>query len=529
MSEFVLHIDLTTEKCRKEPYEFKKGIPYGRGLAAKLIEEHTGLETDRYDPENVIVLTPGLLVGCKTPSGNRMFIGTVEGKGKGLQMCNTTGNMPQKLGSLGLAGIVITGKAASPDTVIHLDETGIAFNKCPELAKSHAGEIVHALRNKYSHGSAVLGICETGVRRMSLASFFCTYPEGSPEYHSPRSGFGDVFGAKNLKALVVDAKGSFLRDCVHPDTYWEYSKQLTRVITQDEICGDALPGYGSITLLKILKSGRTLDGMEPRKEQKHGVQKAMTPIEKKRQKINYTCAPMCAIGCLNRHSDYEGRQYSSPAESEVNAALVNCFGLSDYDLATAIQKKATDICIVGTEFVTSAKVFAEANGIEHGENHLLEWLDEIEKGTLVGRVIASRTFGVASLYGEKDLRRWLDKEAIDEEHLFQIQMNNAYPALANLSGLELLYAQIFVLENLGLCIFTSFALLDNPKSFELLARMTEERTGVKVTPEELILDARECIKNERELKERRWKAAQKTDIPPFTKVLYRYFDRQKEN
>ena len=49
MSEFVLHIDLTTEKCRKEPYEFKKGVPYGRGLAAKLIEDHTGLETDRYD------------------------------------------------------------------------------------------------------------------------------------------------------------------------------------------------------------------------------------------------------------------------------------------------------------------------------------------------------------------------------------------------------------------------------------------------------------------------------------------------
>ena len=496
MSEFILHIDLTTEKCRKEPYEFKKGVPYGRGLAAKLIEDHTGLETDRYDSENVIVLTPGLLVGCKTPSGNRMFIGTAEGKGRGLQLCNTTGNMPQKLGSLGLAGIVITGKASAPNTVIHLDETGVAFERCPELAKSHAGEIVHALRNKYSHGSAVLGICETGVRRMSLASFFCTYPEGSPEYHSPRSGFGDVFGAKNLKALVVDAKGSFLRECAHPDAYWEYSKQLTRVITQDEICGDALPGYGSITLLKILKSGRTLDGMEPRKEQKHGVRKATTPIEKKRQRINYTCAPMCAIGCLNRHSDYEGRQYSSPAESEVNAALVNCFGLSDYDLATAIQRKATDICIVGTEFVTAAKVFAEATDIEHGEKHLLEWLD---------------------------------KEAIDDEHLFQIQMNNAYPALANLSGLELLYAQIFVLENLGLCIFTSFALLDNPESFELLAKMTEERTGVKVTPEELILDARECIQKERELKERRWKAAQKMDIPPFTKVLYRYFDRQKEN
>lgn len=525
MNESILYINLSQETWERRPYEFHKGESYGRGLLARLIEENTELETDRYDENNVIVVAPGLLVGCKTPSGCRMFVGTLEGKGRGLQICNTTGNMPQKIGSLRLAGIVITGRAKNPDTVIHLDEKGVTFGRRPDFIGKHTGDMVHALRQEYTANSAIIGICDTGIRKMSLASFFCTYPNGTPEYHCPRSGFGDVFGSKNLRALVVDAPGSFLRECENPEEYWTYSKKLTAQITGNEICGEALPGYGSITLLKILKSGKTLDGMEPRKERKDGIRQAHSPIEKKRQHINYTCAPMCAIGCLNRHSDYEGKQYSSPAESEVRAALMNCFGSGDYQLSTEIQKRSTDIGIVGTEFVTAAKVFAEANGIEQGENHLLEWLDEIESGTLVGRVIASRTKGVASLYGEQDLRKWLDREAIEDEHLFRIQMNSVYPSLSHLSGLELLYAQIFVLENLGFCIFTSFAILDRPESFEILARMVTARTGEIVTPEELIVYANDCIQNEKALRERRWKAAQKTDIPPFTKVLYRYFNR----
>lgn len=525
MTERILRIDLTQKTYEYTPYDFAEGTAYGRGLAQKLIEENTALTTDRYDAENVIVLAPGLLVGCKAVSATRLFVATLAGKGKGIQISNTTGDMPQKLGSLNIAAVVIKGIAEVPGTIVHIDEDGVEFDSS-NLDDATAPEIVDSVRNMYTGQSAVLGSTRAGDRKFSLAGFICTYPVGKPSFHCPRSSFGDIFGAKNIRAIAIDC-GSFLtRDCADGDRMWSYSKALTQKIINDDVCGGALPGYGSVTLLKILKSKHTLDGLVLEDAKKLGHKPATSPIKKKREGVNYTCAPLCVVGCLNRHAAKEGEQYSSPAESEVNAAIQNCYGITDIDLTKAVQLRASELGIISTEYVTATKVYAEAAGIEHGEEHLLEWLEDIDQGTLVGRVIASRTHGVASLYGDVDLKRWLDRKAIQDENLFDVQLKSKYPKLAHLNPLELLYAQIFVLENLGFCIFTSFAILDDPECVEMMAGMFESKTGIRMTGENLIVYANECINQEKTYEEKRWKAAQRTDIPPFTKVLYRYFDQQ---
>lgn len=560
MKDRILRIDLSSEKYETEAVDFGPGSAYGRGLVAELLEKETPLTADRYDEENVIILAPGYLVGCKAPSATRMFVATLEGKGKGMQICNTTGNMPQKLGSLGYAAVIIRGRAKASNTVVHIDEEGASFARFPELESMRTGEMVSFLRKSYNRGSSIIGTCRSGDRKMSLSSFFMTYPEGAPGYHCPRGGFADILGDKRLRAVVVDSDSVFGRECADPDRLWDAGKRLTRAIVSDEVCGGALPGYGSITLLQILKSGKSLGKLSVTREKpiRFSDDEPMTPIRKKMEGINYTCAPMCVVGCLNRHASDGGHRYSSPAESEVNAALISCFGFSDPELASRIQHKATELGIISSEFVTSAKVYAEAVGItiakEQGESTdngaesdsavpeyssdearadvhsselLLDWLDEIDNGTVLGRVIASRTHGVASLYGEKDLRELLDRKAIQDEDRYNVRMSAMYPSLSHLSPLELLYDQIFVLENLGLCIFTSFALLDDPDCLDILAEQFEARSGVSATAEEMILYAGKCIENEKAFEFRRWRAAQKADIPQFTKVLYSYFDSKQ--
>lgn len=561
MKDRILRIDLSNEKYETEALDFGPDSAYGRGLVAELLEKETPLTADRYDEENVIILAPGYLAGCKAPSATRMFVATLEGKGKGMQICNTTGNMPQKLGSLGYAAVIIRGRAKASNTVVHIDEEGVTFARFPELENMRTGEIVSFLRKNYDRGSSIIGACRSGDRKMSLSSFFMTYPEGTPAYHCPRGGFADILGDKRLRAVVVDSDTVFGRECADPDRLWDAGKRLTQAIISDEVCGGALPGYGSITLLQILKSGKSLGKLSVTGEKpvRSTDDEPMTPIRKKMEGINYTCAPMCVVGCLNRHASDGGHRYSSPAESEVNAALIGCFGFSDPELASRIQHKATEIGIISSEFVTSAKVYAEAVGItiakDQGESPvseyehepmpdvpepaaaagadvrspelLLDWLDEIDNGTVLGRVIASRTHGVASLYGEKDLRELLDRKAIQDEDRYNVRMSAMYPSLSQLSPLELLYDQIFVLENLGLCIFTSFALLDDPECLDILAEQFEARSGVPMTAEEMILYAGKCIENEKAFEFRRWSAAQKADIPQFTKVLYSYFDSKQ--
>lgn len=519
MAERIIYVDLNNRTAYSEEYSFREKRLYGRGLVLEIFRKHVPDETSRFSPDNLIVIAPGLFAGNQAPSACRMSVATIESRDGGVQVCNTTGNMPQKLGSMGIAAIAVKGASAEKGMVVHIGPDGVRFSTDDSLTGRKTPEIIHELKARYGRNSAIIGAGTAADMRMPLSTFFCTYPDGIPEYHSPRNGFGDVWGAKNLKAIVVEADGYFDRECADPERFRTLGRRLADKLVNDEICGKALPSYGSITLMKILESSQPLD--ELKKDEKPPV--AATRGERR---INRNCAPMCVIGCLNRHSGRSGERYSSPAQIETQAAIERCFGIDDYELAARIQTTATDIGIVATEFVTSCKTFAEACGIENGEEHLLSWLREVEEGSLTGRVIASRTSGVAQLYSDEDLEDWIDRRAVQDEELFDVRMSTAYSSLQGLSELDILYAQIFVLENLGFCIFTSFALLDKRETFEIMAEMFEARIGEQISAEELISDARNCLMEERKYRERRWHAAQRYNIPPFTKVLYRYFDKR---
>jgi len=520
MPERILLVDLTSSEYDYIPYAEKE--VFGRGLVLDLFEKYLPDETGRYDPDNLIVIVPGLFSGTPAPSACRMFVATIEAGDRGVQISNTSGNMPQKLGSLGIAGLVIRGKAPSRGTVLHISRNGVRITADDSLNGISCGKVIEKLKDRYSRDSAVIGCGIAGDMMLSLSTYFCTFPDGTPEYHCSRDGFGDVWGAKNLRAVVVEEDSYFAREVKDPERFSSLAKKLARLIINDEVCGKALPSYGSMTIMKILEdpdrpvSGLVLQKHKP--DSSSGKDKSKQDV-----RVNRNCAPMCVIGCLNRHAEGTGIQYSTPSQAETQGMISKCFGVDDPGLAKDVQDIASEIGIVATEFVSACKTYAESLRIEHGEEHLIEWLREVEKGSTEGRVIASRTYGLAKLYADEDLSGWIDRKAIQDEKLFDIRLNTKYPQFSGLSELDLLYSQVFVLENLGFCIFTAFALLDRTETFELMAEMVEAMLGTKLDGADLIANANKCLNNEREYNMHRWMTAQKTSIPPFTKVLYRYF------
>lgn len=527
MPERILLIDLTESRYEYIPYTEREH--FGRGLVLELFKRYLPDDADRYDPRNLIVIVPGLFSGTPAPSACRMFVSTIEAGDRGIQMNNTSGNMPQKLGSLGIAGVVIKGRAPSAGTVVHINRTDVDIITDDSLNGIGCGEIIKRLKDRYSRDSAIIGCGIAADMMLSLSTYFCTFPDGTPEYHCSRDGFGDVWAAKNLRAIVVDEDKYFARECVDPERFIKLGRKLTRCILDNEICGGALPSYGSMTIMKLMESsGKSVSDFlsaEIATKDKENIKNGFPS----KGRINKSCAPMCVIGCLNRHADRSGMQYSTPAQVETQAMIRKCFGVDDYDLAKEVQELAGELGIAATEFVSSCKTYATSLGIGHGEEHLTEWLREIEKGSLVGRVIASRTYALAELYTDVDLTEWLDRNAIEDESLFDVKLNTTYSQFSELSMLEQLYSRVFVLENLGFCIFTSFAVLDRAETFELMAEMVEAMTGTKISGAELIANANRCLNDEREYNKHRWMTAQKTSIPPFTKVLYRYFGSRNED
>lgn len=527
--EKILIADLTTKKVTSEDYDVKSYGHYGRGLAVDLIKNTVPSDAGRYSPENAIAFVPGLLTGCKVASSCRLMIVTKKDKDRGIQLSNTTGNFPQKMGSLSIAALVVKGVSQEKNTILHINNEGIEILTMPELENTNTSFMIKKLKEKFGSNAGIIAVGKTADMQMSLSTFICTYPDGEPEYHCPRSGFGDVLGSKGIRAVVITGTKSLNRECYDEEKFQTVGKDFAKLIINNDICGGALPAYGSVTLIRLLKDkDKVLDSMKEKQGDAKKVKK-LNPY-KTNKKVNFCCAPMCVIGCLNRHSMNDGEVYSSPDESEVREALKSCYKIDDYEYTKVLRNKAYELGIVGTEFVTASKVYFEATGLPYGKDEILQLLEEIEKGTVIGRLVASRTYGISKLFPEKkNLDLLLDKQAIQDEGNFDVSINKFSNELKDISDMDLLYAQIFVLENLGFCIFSSFATVNSEESLELMAKLFTYRTGINITPIELINYARNCMEIEMEYERRNSINNVQKNVPPFTKVLYRYFAKPNSN
>lgn len=519
--EKILYVNLTTEEIYTKDYDIKKEGHYGRGLALKLLCENSSKGCDRYDEENTIIIVPGLLTGTLMPSTGRMIVACNSGNNEGMQVNNTTGNMPQNLGSLNYSAVVIKGKYKGENpAILVIEGKGVAL-RSHNLKYRKVGETVNILRDIYGQDSAVIGIGPTGERRLKLSTVFSTYPEGKPTYYCGRGGAGDVFGSKNLKAIVVNSNGYFKRKVYDEKAIMKEGKNIGAAIVNNPICGGALPGYGSITLVKMLTKGRDIE---------------VPVLDKKvkkiyEERINKTCAPLCVIGCLNRHvvADKESTVLSSPAESEAYSALKEIFNIDDKGFTKEINSKAFELGLDSIEFLFTCALFLKAESMDYTRENVRVLMEEVENGSLVGRVIGGRTKGVFNLYKDReDIKPMVSKPSISEEKNFKVELKTKGEAFKSLTHMEYLYGQIIALENLGFCLFSSFALIDNEDAIKSMAKAFYNKTGIKTSPEDIIIYGLKTIEEELEYKTESKKKEVEKSIPQFVKVLYRYFSMGKK-
>ncbi len=516
--EKIIVVDLSKKVIEEQAYEYSQNSHYGRGLALELLKKHTKPGCGKLDEGNALVFSTGILTGNQIPCATRALV-MAKGEGKnGLLVSNFTGDVPQKLASLHIAAIVIKGKAADKNAVLYLDKDKICFLDIPELKELNVSQKVETIRERFGKDTAIWGTGKAAEMMLPIATYFVTYPEGTPRFSCPRNGFGDVAGSKGLSAIIVKESNYFGASCVNPKALQQSGKKLAKTIVQDEICGGALPGLGSITLLHLLKDKKELPAIEKKQEMK---------LQQKSdgEHINTCCAPMCVIGCLNRHCSNSGEVYGAPAEAEVKAALEHRFGQDSAVFAKQLNAKGFALGLDTVEFVNTAAVYLKSANMEFDQEVLLQLLDEIEKGSLLGRLIGGGTSAVSTLYKEREeLQKMVTKPAVSQEESVRVKLERFYPEMAEIDDLQLLYQQVFLLENMGICIFTSFALLNNSEALEILAEAVSEKIGTKIDIQTMLEYAKQCVDRESEYQKNNASEAVQRSIPEFIKVLYRYFE-----
>lgn len=505
-NEVVLIINLTDGIVEKKPYPMENTMVFGRLLALNLLREYGDSRANRLDEGNSIVLVPGLFTGNPAPSAGRMLLVTQKDGIAGVQICNITGNLPEALGGNGIAAVVICGRYGKGNGIIRIHGQEVQLETLPGATGKDTGRIVRAIRAVYGKNCAAVGIGPAGERKLSAAAVFSTYAEGYPEYYVPRTCVGDVFGAKGLRAVVVDeepqAGGHTLRSTADPERFEILATELANRIRRNEICGNALPSYGAAVLQTGLYDRTVFDQFSDASVPE--IQK-MTEFDN----IHHGCTPLCVIGCLNRHARRQRKIFTNPLAIETGALIRKYFEIDDDELTFRIVKRSEDFGISSAEYIENFRLYSECSGEAATEESLIDGLDEIEKDSPVGRILGTGESGLRMLYPDRmsEVARGARREPSERE--------------------KSLREQIVALDSLGFCIFTAFAIIDNPESWKLLAEMAEARLGDDWTEQKLMEQSRKSLQTEADFSREQAEAKAGTEIPGFASVLEQYREMKK--
>ena len=198
----ILHVDLTSKKCRYAPYpDAAAGFIGGRGFNAWFLYHHLKPGTDPLGPDNILLFSTGLLTGSAAPCGARLHINALSPLTGILGSSNIGGYTGAWLRSCNLASIVVTGAATEP-TYLYVHEHGAELKPAPDLWGLDAFAVQDRLTQTHAPEKIrILTIGSGGENQVRFAAVMT-----GKDHAAGRTGMGAVMGAKNLKAIVI-AKG----------------------------------------------------------------------------------------------------------------------------------------------------------------------------------------------------------------------------------------------------------------------------------------------------------------------------------
>lgn len=225
----VLVADLTTRSTRIEEVDEQVYRQFlgGYGLGAYLMWKHFPAGADPLAPEACFAIVSGLLTGARTPFSGRIQIVAKSPLTGTWADSNSGGSVASQLRRAGYDALLVTGRASEP-TVLVVRDGDVRFEPAGSLWGQEIPPVFDALRTRYGSQSevGVSAIGPAGEQQSRIASVM------NDRYHAfGRQGFGAIYGAKNLKAIVVHGSGEV--PIAEPARFRELCQAVTKEYKAD--------------------------------------------------------------------------------------------------------------------------------------------------------------------------------------------------------------------------------------------------------------------------------------------------------
>jgi aldehyde:ferredoxin oxidoreductase len=217
----VAYIDLTTSnsETRLIPIEVRRKYIGGRGLDMYLLYNHTKAGIDPLGPDNVALISAGLLVGTLASASARTHVGGKSPLTGYVGSANVGGFFGPEMRLAGFDHLVIKGKAEKP-VYLWIHDGEIEIRDAEHIWGTDSRETQSLIRQELGDDD-IQSLC-IGQAGENLVKYACI--RTSIKNSAGRTGIGAIWGSKNLKAVA--ARGMMDINIAHPIQALEYNKEI---------------------------------------------------------------------------------------------------------------------------------------------------------------------------------------------------------------------------------------------------------------------------------------------------------------
>lgn len=370
----------------------------GRGLTARILLDEVNPECDPLGPENKLIFAPGLLVGHRLSSCDRISVGTKSPLTKGIKEANAGGRTGFHLTQLGIKALIIQGSPVDEGLwILVINKQGAAFRPAGNLAGKGAYETATILIEDYGEDSAIALIGPGGEMKLTAAGILNIDKDLVPSRISARGGVGAVMGAKGLKAIVIDASEGEAPPIADLKAFREAQKVFNKALL-DHPQITAYAEYGTAGMAMIsngfggLPTRNFSAGEFESADEISGEFMRDLLLERGgKAKTTHACMTGCTIRCSNIFASQDGKEVIvSPLEYETIALMGSNLGIAELDLIAQLNWEVNDMGLDSIEIGAALGVAAEGGAFEFGDGQAaLVLLEEIRIGSEIGKALGN--------------------------------------------------------------------------------------------------------------------------------------------
>jgi aldehyde:ferredoxin oxidoreductase len=539
-------------KVSEEPMGQFEGLG-GRALTSAIVAKEVPPLCHPLGEDNKLVIAPGLLSGTPAAISGRISVGCKSPLTGGIKEANSGGQASQVLAMLGYGAIVLEGKPKDNTLYkIFISKDGVKVSPDNSLRMLGNYDLVEKMKKEHGEKICCISIGQAGEMKMSAASIAFTDMELRPTRHAGRGGVGAVMGAKGVKVIVISDVGTERRTPKNPEKFREANKKFAEGLKKHPVTGEGLPAYGTNVLTNVINEA----GAYPTKNFMWGRFDTCQKISGETQAQTETsrggvathgCHRGCVIQCSGIFVDKDGHYVTKQPEYETVWALGGNCCIDNLDMIAQMDRLCDDIGLDTIEMGATIGVVMEAGLAKFGDGQAsINLLKEVGKGTPIGRIIGNGAAVTGKVLGVERVPvvKGQALPAYDPRGIQGIGVTYAtstqgadhtagYAVATNImkvggyvdplkpeGQVELsrnLQIATAAIDSTGMCLFITFAAMDQPETFQALIDLLNAFYGLNLTADDVTALGKQILKTEREFNLRAGLTAKQDRLPDFFK------------